>query len=150
MAFRWHADDGPTLNTGLVAAIFQGIRTCFARKPNIFVILQGVRTNCPPPSLWIRTWLVTNIFDYSKTLKINLHLRKAFGGFRRVVIHYFEYCTYFFGLFHFSLICHWCTATRFAFYWLVFKINIYLIPDIIFIDLFVINILFYLFIISRI
>ena len=25
MAFRWHADDGPTLNAGLVAAIFQGI-----------------------------------------------------------------------------------------------------------------------------
>ena len=35
------ADDGPTLNAGLVAAIFQGIRTCFARKPYIFVIFQG-------------------------------------------------------------------------------------------------------------
>ena len=42
------ADDGPTLNAGLVAVIFQGIRTCIARKPYIFVIFQGVRTPCPP------------------------------------------------------------------------------------------------------
>ena len=41
MAFRWRADDGPTLNPGLVAAIFQGIRTCVAGKPYIFVIFQG-------------------------------------------------------------------------------------------------------------
>ena len=41
MAFRWRANDGPTLNAGLVAAIFQGIRTCTARKPFIFVIFQG-------------------------------------------------------------------------------------------------------------
>ena len=40
MAFRWRADDGPTLNAGLVAAIFQEIRTCIARKPCIFVIFQ--------------------------------------------------------------------------------------------------------------
>ena len=30
MAFRWRADDGQTLNAGLVAAIFQEIRTCIA------------------------------------------------------------------------------------------------------------------------
>ena len=41
MAFRWSADDGQTLNAGLVAAIFQEIRTCIARKPYIFVIFQG-------------------------------------------------------------------------------------------------------------
>ena len=35
-AFRWHADECPTLNAGLAAAIFQGIRTCIARKPYIF------------------------------------------------------------------------------------------------------------------
>ena len=40
MAFRWRADDGPTLDAGLVAAIFQGIRTCFARKPYIFVVFH--------------------------------------------------------------------------------------------------------------
>ena len=55
MAFRWRADDGPTLNAGLVAAIFQGIRTCIAREPYIFVIFRGVRT--PSPPLWIRTRL---------------------------------------------------------------------------------------------
>ena len=39
-AFRLHADECPTLNAGLAAAIFQGIRTCIARKPYIFVIFQ--------------------------------------------------------------------------------------------------------------
>ena len=37
--FRLHADECPTLIAGL-AAIFQGIRTCIARKPYIFVIFQ--------------------------------------------------------------------------------------------------------------
>ena len=32
-AFRWRADNGPKLNAGLVAAIFQGIRTYIARNP---------------------------------------------------------------------------------------------------------------------
>ena len=36
----WHADECPTLNAGLAAAIFQGIRTCIARKPYIFVIFS--------------------------------------------------------------------------------------------------------------
>ena len=40
MAFRWHADECPTLNAGLAAAIFQGIRTCIARKTYMFVIFQ--------------------------------------------------------------------------------------------------------------
>ena len=48
MAFRWRADDGPTLNAGLVAVIFQGIRTCIASKSYIFVIFEvDVRTPCP-------------------------------------------------------------------------------------------------------
>ena len=47
--FRWHADDGPTLNAGLVAEIFQG--TCIARKPNIFVIFQGGGSGLPVPPL---------------------------------------------------------------------------------------------------
>ena len=44
MAFRWRADDGPTLNASLVAVI------CIARKTYIFVIFQrgGVWTPCPP------------------------------------------------------------------------------------------------------
>ena len=38
-AFRWRADDGQTLNTGLVAVIFQGIRTSIAKKPYIIPVL---------------------------------------------------------------------------------------------------------------
>ena len=49
MAFRWRADDGPTLNAGLVAAIFQGIRTYIARKTCIFVIFQGGGSGPPVP-----------------------------------------------------------------------------------------------------
>ena len=51
-AFRWCADAGPTLNAGLVAAFFQGIQTCIARKPYIFVIFQGGPDPLTP--LWIR------------------------------------------------------------------------------------------------
>ena len=54
MAFRWRANDGPTLNLGLVAAISQGIWTCIARNPYIFVIFQGGPDPLSP--LWIRTW----------------------------------------------------------------------------------------------
>ena len=50
MAFCWRADGGPTLNAGLVAFVgLQGIRTSIAKKPYIFVILEGVQTPCPPP-----------------------------------------------------------------------------------------------------
>ena len=50
MAFHWLADDAPALNAGLVAAIFQGIRNCIARKPYIFVIFHGWGgpDPCPP------------------------------------------------------------------------------------------------------
>ena len=68
MAFHLHADDGPTLNTGLVAMWFdfQGIRTSIARKPYIFVIFQGVfRTPCPP--FWIHAWKIL-LPKHSKTL----------------------------------------------------------------------------------
>ena len=37
IVFRWHGDDGLTLNAGLVAL---GIRTSIAKKPYIFVIFQ--------------------------------------------------------------------------------------------------------------
>ena len=46
MAFRWWADDGPTLNAGFV--IFQWIRPSIAKKPYIFVFFRGVQTACPP------------------------------------------------------------------------------------------------------
>ena len=44
-----HLNGDPTLNAGLVAVIFQGIRTSIAKEPYIFVIFQGGLTP-PPPS----------------------------------------------------------------------------------------------------
>ena len=57
MAFRWRADDGPTLNASLVA-LCQGIRTSIAQKPYIFVIFQGgpdPRVPPPPGPVLLRT-----------------------------------------------------------------------------------------------
>ena len=53
MAFRWQADDGPTLKAGLLTLlIFHGIRTSIAKEPYIFVILQGWGSwPLPPPPL---------------------------------------------------------------------------------------------------
>ena len=54
MTFRWLADDGPTLNAGLVALRFEGIGISIARKLIFFVIFQvGSRLSAPLP-LWIR------------------------------------------------------------------------------------------------
>ena len=82
MAFRWRADDGPTLNPGLVAAIFQGIRTCVAGKPYIFVIFQGggrgVRTPCPP--LWIQPDsgdITPKKFSYLDLWKVDSYSKKT-------------------------------------------------------------------------
>ena len=51
MAFRWRADDGPSLNAGSVASqFFRGSGPELLRNP-IFVIFQGgggVRTPGPP------------------------------------------------------------------------------------------------------
>ena len=49
------ADNGPTLNAGLVTVIFDRIRTIIAMKSYIFVIFQlevgvVVRTHCPTSS----------------------------------------------------------------------------------------------------
>ena len=65
MAFRWHTDDGPTLNAGLIAAIFKGVRICIVRKPNIFVIFQGGGggPDLPAPSLDPQTVRVSRRFD---------------------------------------------------------------------------------------
>ena len=49
MAFRWRADDGATLKDGLVAAIFQGIWTCIARKPYFCDFSGGGPDPLPPP-----------------------------------------------------------------------------------------------------
>ena len=53
MAFRWSADDGPTLNDLECwldsFVIFQGIWTRIVDKPYIFVIFQGGPDPRPPP-----------------------------------------------------------------------------------------------------
>ena len=49
MAFGWRADDGPTLNAGLVAFVnFRGIWVSIAKKPCSYVINQGGRKSGTP------------------------------------------------------------------------------------------------------
>ena len=58
MAFHWHADDGQTLNAGLVALWFlRGSGPVLLRNP-IFLWFsrEGGLDPYPPPSLWIRAW----------------------------------------------------------------------------------------------
>ena len=56
MVFRWQADDGPTLNAGLVAMwFFKESWPVFLRNPVCLWFFCGVRTPCPPPP-WIRAW----------------------------------------------------------------------------------------------
>ena len=47
MTFRWRADDGPTLNAGLVAAIFRGSGSVLLENP-IFCDFSG---GSGPPAL---------------------------------------------------------------------------------------------------
>ena len=50
MAFRWRADDGPTLNAGLVALLFyRGFGQVLLKKPYIFVTFQRVSGPPVPP-----------------------------------------------------------------------------------------------------
>ena len=64
MAFRWRADDGPTLNAGRAA----GIRTNFAKKPYIFCDFRGgggVRTSALPSGSahYVRQLYAADDFD---------------------------------------------------------------------------------------
>ena len=55
MAFRWQADDGPTLKAGLVAlCFFRGSRPVLLRKPIFLEFSRGVRTLAPPHRTWLR------------------------------------------------------------------------------------------------
>ena len=58
LPFRWRANDGPTLNDGLVALWSpRGSRPVMIRNPIAFWFSRGVRTPAPPP-LWIRACLL--------------------------------------------------------------------------------------------
>ena len=73
MAFRWRVDDGQAFN------VIQGIRTCIARKPYIFVIFQGGH---PPldPSILDKIKLTQNVvyknIQQDKGLKLFIYLIK--------------------------------------------------------------------------
>ena len=56
MAFCWRADDGPTLNAGLVAVIFRGSGPVLLENPIFLWFFRGggVGSGTPAP-LWIRT-----------------------------------------------------------------------------------------------
>ena len=60
MAFRWLADDDPTLNAGLVVfENFRGSGPVLLRNSMFFVIFQVVGGGGGPdplPPLWIRAW----------------------------------------------------------------------------------------------
>ena len=71
MVFLWRADEGPTLNVGLVALlILRGSGPVLLRNP-IFCDFRGVMTSCPPldpPMLWsLLTYLAYGrYFDQTK------------------------------------------------------------------------------------
>ena len=48
MAFRWRADDDPSLNPASQLCDFQGIRTTIAKKPYNLEIYQGGSDPLPP------------------------------------------------------------------------------------------------------
>ena len=92
MAFRWGADDGPTLNDGFGSfEIFQGVPTSIAKKPYIFVKFQGVgggvgvRPPCPPLDPHMRAqldpWLPFKINNLrSHPSYINLYGKICLGS----------------------------------------------------------------------
>ena len=75
MAFRWRADDGPTLNAGLVAFCdFQGVRTSIAKEPYIFVIFQlGGGGGSGPPVPPLDSHMYSNLVTYFSEIKITCY-----------------------------------------------------------------------------
>ena len=68
MAFRWRADDGPTLNAGLVALWFSGDPGQYYKEALYFVIFRGGGGGGGPDPLsplWIRscsTWYFSTYY----------------------------------------------------------------------------------------
>ena len=74
MAFRSGADDGPTMNAGLVAmCLFRGSGSVLLRNPIALCLSGGVCTRCPP--LWVRA-CVTAHFQTHTSNKTCINLWK--------------------------------------------------------------------------
>ena len=79
MAFRWRADDGPTVNADWCFVIFQGIHTSIAKKPYILVIFRWAGSGSPVPHsgsahVMVRSYFTTmsNLNLYFKIIKFGL------------------------------------------------------------------------------
>ena len=78
MAIRWWADDGPTLNAGLVPlCFFQGIWTSIAKKPYIFVIFHGGGGVRPPVSPPLDPPMYLKLFDQDNEILLLTHRQAA-------------------------------------------------------------------------
>ena len=69
MAFRWRADDGSTLNAGLV---FRGVRASTAKKACIFEMFRGGGPDpCPPldPRIPCRHVSCADAYSFSKFMQ---------------------------------------------------------------------------------
>ena len=63
VTFRRRADDGPSLNAGLVALYFKGIPTSIAKEPYIYVIFQGGGGGGGPPVPPLDPHMKSHIFS---------------------------------------------------------------------------------------
>ena len=74
MVFRWRANDGPTLNAGLIDVILQRIRTRIAKKPYIFCDFSwgggGGGPGHPLSPIWICAW---HIYMHNCPLNAKAH-----------------------------------------------------------------------------
>ena len=77
MAFCWRADDDATLNAGLVALSFSGIRISIAKKPDIFGDFSG--PDPPSGSAHATRYLcVSRHIKYCRHTPTNGNKRKVF------------------------------------------------------------------------
>ena len=95
MAFRWRADDGPTLNAGSVALwFFRGSGPELLRTPIVCDFSGGWGSEPRSPPLWIRTcptaWLVTIVW---KVPKVDVHCVAAAYLYELMKIYLSQNCT---------------------------------------------------------
>ena len=75
-AFRWRDDDGPLMNTDLVAlCFFQGILTSIAKKPYIFRFFLGGGSRPPaPPPPPLDPYMTLAIITFNESRVITLEV----------------------------------------------------------------------------